>query len=753
MPQKLIPIAQQIWQDKYRFSGSVIGQDIIGPDQTVEHTWKRIASELCQNEANPAKYYSEFYDALSGFKFIPAGRILAGAGTGRKVTLFNCFVMGQIEDSLESIFSHLREAALTMKQGGGIGYDFSTIRPKGSPVKSLGSDASGPLSFMDTWNSMCATVMSAGARRGAMMATLRCDHPDIEEFITAKQQKGRLTNFNVSVLISDVFMKAVENNYSWGLHFNGKTYKTIQARHLWNLILKSTYDYAEPGVIFIDRINQQNNLGYCEVISSTNPCGEQPLPPYGACLLGSINLTQFCEAPNSRFLLNKESLTKTVTTAVRMLDNVIDVSNFALPQQEGEAKAKRRIGLGVTGLADALAGYEITYGSQGSLDLVAQWMELITNTAYRASSQLALEKGSFALYDKEKYLARPFIQNLDAVTREIIATDGIRNSHLISIAPTGTISLLANNVSSGIEPIFALSYTRKVLEKSGLYREELIEDYVVTQFKELNPNKALPDYFVTAQDLPAKAHLAVAAATQKWVDSSISKTINLPKEISYADFKGVYQSAWDLGLKGCTTYRPNEIRGEVLKPIEDKPEPVPAFVPEVNLIPFSTQILTPRPTSLSGKTYKLKWLNDDHAFYITITDFQDEDGSLRPFEIFINSKNMEHYSWVVALTRMISAVFRRGGNVDFVSEELRAVFDPRGGAWLDKKFVPSLVAEIGNIIGRHLDGLKPDSEPVVPSQDGPTMINYQLSCPKCRSQRLVKSSGCETCLDCGYSKC
>ena len=587
------PIAQQIWDQKYRlkhFDGTPI-------DVTVQETWSRIASALAQAEDDPALWEPRFYSALEDFKFLPAGRIIAGAGADRSVTLFNCFVMGTIPDSMSGIFDMLKEAALTMQQGGGIGYDFSTIRPKGAEVKGVAADASGPLTFMDVWDAMCRTVMSAGSRRGAMMATMRCDHPDIELFIDAKRDPAKLRMFNLSVLVTDDFMAAVKDDALWPLMhevFPGKgrdigsvvgadgvrryIYNVVPARALWEKIMRSTYDYAEPGVIFIDRINSANNLKYIEKIASTNPCAEQPLPPYGACLLGSINLTRFVSNPFTvEAAVEWRAMRETVTTAVRMMDNVIDVTGFPLPQQAEEAKNKRRIGLGVTGLADMLTMLGLTYGSDDAVKFTEELMQQIAEDSYWASTELAMEKGCFPLFDAEEYLSSDFMLRMDENLRETIREVGIRNSHLTSIAPTGTISLYAGNVSSGIEPIFAYGYTRKVLQPDGSKIEERVQDYAVAAWHGQGGGASfgeLPDYFVTAQDLPPDAHLRMQAAAQRWIDSSISKTINLPREISFEDFEAVYLRAYDLGCKGCTTYRPNDVTGSVLAVEEAQPEPI-----------------------------------------------------------------------------------------------------------------------------------------------------------------------------------
>lgn len=750
------PIAEAIWDMKYRLK-SAEGNAL---DASVEDTWARIAKALAAVENDPKAWEPKFRDALDDFKFLPAGRIIAGAGTGRSVTLFNCFVMGTIPDSMGGIFEMLREAALTMQQGGGIGYDFSTIRPKGAPVQGVAADASGPLSFMDVWDAMCRTIMSAGSRRGAMMATMRCDHPDVEAFITAKSDGARLRMFNLSVLITDDFMAAVKADKSWDLVFEGVTYKTVRARDLWDAIMQSTYDFAEPGVIFIDRINTANNLNYCEQIAATNPCGEQPLPPYGACLLGSINLAKLVADPFSdTACVDETALDDLVRTAVRMMDNVVDASRFPLEAQAQEAQAKRRIGLGVTGLADALLMVGLRYGSEEAARQTDRWLHAIARAAYLASSDLAAEKGAFPLFDAEPYLASGTMSQMDEDVRAAIAKNGIRNALLTSIAPTGTISLYAGNVSSGIEPVFAYSYTRKVLQKDGSKTEEEVVDYAVQMWREKYGDRPLPEYFVNAQTLPPLDHVRMQAAAQKWVDSSISKTINCPEDISFEAFKDVYMAAWDQGCKGCTTYRPNAVTGSVLSVSEEaKPEAAVADGLQVEGdVVYMTEPLD-RPAELTGATYKLKWPDSEHAIYITINDI-DANGRRQPFEIFINSKNMEHFSWTVALTRMISAVFRRGGDVSFVVEELKAVFDPRGGAWIEGRYIPSILAAIGGVIEQHMveigfiggEGLGLKSDPK--AQVAVVGQKRGKSCSSCGSFEMRMVEGCMTCANCGFSKC
>jgi ribonucleoside-diphosphate reductase alpha chain len=787
-------ISQQIWDMKYRLK-SPAGEVI---DKTIEGTWRRVATTLAAPERDSAAWAERFYAAMSDFKFLPAGRVVAGAGSSRSVTLFNCFVMGTIPDDMGGIFAHLREAALTMQQGGGIGYDFSTLRPRGAPVKGVGADASGPLSFMDVWDAMCRTIMSAGYRRGAMMATLRCDHPDIEAFIEAKREPGRLRMFNLSVLVTDALMKAVEENSPWELSFGGTVWKVLPARELWDKIMRATYAYAEPGVIFIDRINRRNNLHYCETITATNPCGEQPLPPYGACLLGSINLASLVKNPfappddarngaNGGAQLDLEQLRRLVPDCVRMMDNVVDISLFPLPQQQEEARRKRRIGLGVTGLADALILCGLRYGSAAAIAATESWLATIQREAYLASTALAAEKGAFPLFERDRYLAGETVMGLDEEVRASIAQHGVRNALLTSVAPTGTISLFADNVSSGIEPVFSFRHTRNVLLPDGARREEEVTDYAYRLFRRLKGEFApLPDYFIDAQALTPEDHVVMQAAVQKHVDSSISKTINVPAEIPFERFKDVYLQAYALGCKGCTTYRPNEVTGAVLAA---KPEslPVPAAPgplqqPELPLPPpapspkpadifaaggvvYMTQPLS-RPEALPGQTYKVRWPDSEHALYITLNDIV-QDGRRRPFEVFINSKNMEHYAWTVALTRMISAVFRRGGDVSFVVEEMKAVFDPRGGAWMEGRYVPSLLAAIGDVIERHMieigflpargrRGAIGEQKIAVGSpliSDQRSVATRMAQCPKCGEAALIRIEGCDQCTSCDYSKC
>ena len=582
-------IARLIWDGRYRY------RDEHGvAERSVADTWHRVARAVASVEPADADLWERRFCALlRDFRFLPAGRILAGAGTGYNVTLFNCFVMGTIGDSMEAIFDALKEGAITMQQGGGVGYDFSTLRPSGCVAHRVGTVASGPVSFMRVWNSMCDTLLSTASRRGAMMATLRCDHPDIEAFIDAKRDPLQLRNFNLSVMVSDAFMVAVEQDRDWPLVFpldgfgtaqqvagmeivqrvwSGGTdpvdcvvLKRISARGLWWRIMQAAYDTAEPGVLFIDRINHDNNLAYRERISATNPCGELPLPPYGACDLGSLNLTRFVTDPfTPKAALDWPALEQATALAVRFLDNVIDLSRFPFEAQLQQARGSRRVGLGLTGLADGLIMLGLHYDSPAGRAMAGEVMQRICHQAYRTSSVLGREKGAFAFYARDAFLASPFIRRLPRDIRTAIAAHGLRNSHLTAIAPTGTISLFAGNLSSGIEPVFAFDFRRRVRDALGEYAWYRVTDYAVRKWREHFGERCLPDEFVDARALPPKAHLAMQAVLQPYIDSAISKTVNVPRDYPFDSFSKLYREAYRLGLKGCTAFRPNEISGEVL---------------------------------------------------------------------------------------------------------------------------------------------------------------------------------------------
>lgn len=755
MALDLTNISTQIWDMKYRYKtdGKII-------DHTVEDSWKRVAKAVASMEQKDSALWEErFYDILRDYRFLPGGRILANAGTSRtQTTMFNCYVMNTISDSIEGIFDIVKESALTQKQGGGVGFDFSTIRPRGDHIRGVDSQASGPLSFMNVLDATCRTIMSAGQRRGAQMAVLRCDHPDIEAFITAKRKEGHLSMFNLSVAVTDAFIEAVKKDQDWPLVYGGKTYKTVRAGELWDVIMNSTYNWAEPGVVFIDRINEMNNLAYCETISATNPCGEQPLPPYGACLLGSVNLSRFVNNPFSPDAeVDFAEMESLVRTAVRFLDNVIELSQYPLAAQAEEAQAKRRMGIGITGLADLFLFMGIRYGSVESEELAHQIMKTISHTAYHASAELAEEKGAFPLFDAKKYLRGKFVQTLPSKVRQLIRRNGIRNSHLISIAPTGTISLYAGNVSSGLEPVFAYHYTRRI--RQGEENETIeteVQDYAyqkyVEHFGKPETDQDLPPYFVSMSDITPSEHIRIQAALQNYVDSSISKTINIPESFPFEDFKNIYLEAYENRLKGCTTFRPNAaISGVLVKKKEEK-----------KATQSKDDGALSRPGELLGVTYKIRTPLSSEALYVTINDIE-EDGTRRPYELFINTKNLQHFSWIVAMTRLISAVFRREKDPSFLVDELKSIYDPNGGYFGKGRYIPSLAADIGLVIEEHLTHIG-----LITSEEKKTVTKVETKnqqtkadetqkkfsfCPHCKERGLYFEENCWKCVSCGYSKC
>lgn len=577
-----VPYSQELHAQKYRGSG-----------ESFREAMNRIAAALKDDD----QHFADFRDALLGMRFLPAGRIQSAMGSTRQVTPYNCYVSGTINDSFVdgegSIMVRAAEAAATMRMGGGIGYDFSTLRPRGDLIRKLQSHSSGPISFMHIFDAICKCVASSGHRRGAQMGVMRVDHPDIEEFIHAKQpgkdvqplwdlvaelpegaqkqqlimslqQTLKLTGFNVSVAITDKFMECVASGEPFPLTFEGRTYREVDARALWDAIMRGTWDWAEPGVLFIDAINRMNNLWYCETIAATNPCGEQPLPPYGACLLGSFNLVKYIYKDGAgRFAFDWDQYREDIPQVVRAMDNVVDRAIYPLPQQKQEAKDKRRMGLGITGLANAAEALGHEYGSPAFLAFEAEVLDTLRDESYLASAHIAKVKGSFPKFDKDKYLQGQFIKTLREDVQDAIAKYGIRNSHLTSIAPTGTISLCADNVSSGIEPVFAYSFDRTVIEFSGP-RVETVEDYGARVFGVRG--KACSR--VTVQE-----HVAALTVAAQRVDSAVSKTCNVPSDISWEDFKNVYVSAWEGGAKGCTTFRLGGKRSGILVVKDDGGEP------------------------------------------------------------------------------------------------------------------------------------------------------------------------------------
>lgn len=549
-----LPISEEIHAMKYRGEGE---------------TFKEAMARVAQTLGDDQEHFELFRDILYDQRFLPAGRVQAAMGAPKAVTPYNCFVSGLVEDSMESIMERATEAAQTMRLGGGIGYDFSRLRPRGDLIRSLDSRSSGPVSFMGIFDSVCGTISSAGHRRGAQMAVLRVDHPDIEEYVTSKTNDNRFLNFNISVGITDAFMEAVKGGLQFDLTFEGRVHKQIDARALWDKILRCTWDWAEPGVLFIDRMNKKNNLHYIETIEATNPCGEQPLPPYGACLLGSINLVKYVELitglPEDGYDFDYDQLKADIPRIIRAMDNVVDRAIYPLPQQEKEAKDKRRMGIGVTGLANAIEAMGYEYGSDDFIETMTKIMETIRDGAYRASIELAKEKGAFPLFD-EKLLDSEFAQTLPEDIREDIATWGLRNSHLLSVAPTGTISLSADNVSSGIEPVFSHYYDRRVITFDG-EKTERVEDYGYRVFGTKGK---------TADELHPLDHVRVLNTASAFVDSACSKTCNVGSDVTWEEFKDVYMSAYDGGASGCTTFRAAGKRYGILNAAaaeEDSPEP------------------------------------------------------------------------------------------------------------------------------------------------------------------------------------
>ncbi|MBF0334081.1 MAG: ribonucleoside reductase [Alphaproteobacteria bacterium] len=1062
-------IVMSVWREKYRFTRLDGGSDEHSP--TDSHA--RVCRGVYALDPRRAEFEAEALEAMTRMEWCPGGRIHAGAGTGRGVTLINCFVNATVPDTMAGIMDANTRAALTMQQGGGIGTDFSTIRPRGAVVEGVGSVASGPISFMEIWQATCGTIMSGGSRRGAMMGTLADDHPDLPDFIAAKREPGRLTNFNVSVLVGDAFMSAVEHDLPWDLGFGVRpadasrivevkqrdgrpwwVYRRLPARQLWELITRNSHDFAEPGVIFIDRVNALNNLAYCETIRSTNPCvtadtwvhtaegprqvaelsgrpfvalvdgqpwpsdpegffttgvktvlrlatreghtlrltadhpvrrvvhrsrwrietewaaagrvrpgdqvvlndhrhcpdwpgphgeaegyligllvgrggsvrtravangrhagavmivavdsnlaaefglapghmtitpaierdsaaftrgvlrglfdenggvrdsrtqgasvhlalrdpaslaaaqrmllrlgvtgamadgglvisgetlfhfaervgfadgekaarlkallssyrrrpnretflatvsanqpegeaavydvripgvnafdangllvhncGEQPLPPNGACNLGCVNLAVLVREPFSeRAWFDFDRLAEVARIGMRFLDNVLDVTLYPLPEQEAEARGKRRTGLGVMGLANALQMMRLRYGGHEAEALVGRIMEALRDAAYGASIELAKERGAFPLFDRDAHLAAPFVRTLPTTLRDGIAAHGIRNGVLMTIAPTGTTAIYYDNVSSGLEPTFGWRYFRKVLQPDGSRKEYAVVDAGFAAWcarRGLDPATAptddLPDYMVTALELSVEDHLRTQAVCQRHVDASISKTINCPADMGWEEFQAVYRLAYELGCKGCTTYRPSGVRGSVLSTAPAPSAAAEAWPPH-------------RPPELDGKTYKLKWPLTDENLYVTINDLGDPQGARRPFEIFIASRSAEHAELLSALTITLSAVMRRSPDPSFLVEDLERVRGAQG-AWVDGRYVNGLVALIARAMRRHLEGLglmRGDGPAIEPAAPG--SLPGEL-CPKCDSPTLFRQEGCRKCASCGYSDC
>lgn len=763
---------------------------------TWEQTHTRVANALFRDDRQRVAL---LFDELAEGRACPAGRVMAGAGTDRNVTWWNCFVSPLVQDSMRTdpsrlglgIMDALASVAYSMQMGGGVGTDFSPIRPEGAVVRRVGAQASGPLAFMDMWDGMCRTIMSAGARRGAMMATLICWHADILKFIRAKRNGARLRMFNVSVLVTDDFMRAVEVGADWDLGhweppFGGSptttverydpyygttrpwfVYSRVQARELWNDIMRGAYRYAEPGVIFIDRVNELNNLYYAEHVQCTNPCGEQALAPDDNCNLSHVNLARCVEGvPFSEGCrIDYEAIDRCARLLVRASDNVIDLSPVPTAAQRSAAQAKRRIGLGITGLANALMFVRQRYGSPDALVTTERLMETLLHAAYRESIELSKERGPFPLFDREKYLTGKFVRTLPEDIRDGIAEHGIRNALLTTVAPTGTISIAqGENSSGGLEPVFRARYVRKKLEPDNSFSEHTIEDLGFRVYANVaasgdldfvldTARHRLPDFMVTAKDLTPEDHLLTQAAIQKYVDNSVSKTINVPTETAFEDFVGIYSRAYALGCKGCTTYRedPASGRGAVLTEVTS----ASASASDVQ----SSHIeLRERPDVLAGCTYRLRWSSLPYPMFVTVNDEILPDGRRVPFEVFINSKAVDYAHWVSALTRMISAVMRKGGDLSFIPDELKQVWAARGGEFIDRRYVPSEVALIGYTLERHfveIGYLKPpvSSDPSAPEVTPVGFAELGAQCRDCGQPSVVRQEGCDKCLSCGWSNC
>ena len=797
-------------------------------ETSIEDVNARVASALADVEPERRDQHREAFLWALQQGFLPAGRIQSAAGTPLAATLINCFVqpvgdsIAQVDDGYPGIYTALTEAAETMRRGGGVGYDFSRIRPRGAWVGSTRSHASGPVSYMQIFDRSCETVESAGARRGAQMGVLRCDHPDIEEFIHAKDDGG-LKNFNLSIAVTDAFMQAVLADGEVDLVHRAEPgeaqkatgarrregserawiYRTVKARDLWDQIMRSTYDHAEPGVLFIDTINRDNNLSYCETIESCNPCSEQSLPAYGCCCLGSIDLTRFVLdpfEPAARF--DDQRFTQVAGVAVRMLDNVLDTTVWPLAQQQRQAIDKRRVGLGFTGLGDALVMLGLAYGTPEARAEARRIAELMRDAAYAASVELARERGAFPAFDAERYLSRgTFASRLPAHLREQIRQHGIRNSHLLSIAPTGTISLaFADNVSNGIEPAFSWSYQRKKRMPDGSTKEYAVEDHAWRLYRHLKGEQAtLTPAFITALELSATDHVAMVAAVAPCIDTAISKTVNVPADYPYADFKDLYLQAWQAGIKGLATFRPNPVTGAVLS-VQSAPA---ATLPTSDGDdPLRRQFDSRPPGDLEGVTSKVEYCTSEgkKSVYLTI-NFMRVAGTVdgrqvvieRPVEFFMPAgQRDEGQQWIASNMRMLSMVGRSGGSIEKALQNMREVVWDKGpvqcgvvlrgdghtvrrwhesevaaiGYWLQQMLakrgfldadghqVP--VLEMSARLSRQLElqlGGDDDSVAIDRHDTQPATTSFVTrgrQCPECGARALRRVDGCERCTECNH---
>ena len=785
------PISADVLKEKY------LKADEAGAQAVFQRVAKALASVEKDSERS---HYEALFLANLEAGAIGAGRIMSAAGTSIQATLINCFVQpvgdciqGADEQGYPGIYEALREAAETMRRGGGVGYDFSRIRPRGAYVQGTASMASGPCSYINVFDQSCATVESAGARRGAQMGVLRIDHPDVLEFIQAKRTPGRWNNFNVSVGVTDAFMQALSEDRPWDLVHRAKpaatlldagahqredgvwVYQTLPAQEVWDRVMQSAYDFAEPGILFLDHINQDNNLRGIESIEATNPCGEQPLPPYGCCDLGPVILPRFVRHPfglQQQATFDLDAFARVVALQVRALDNVLDVTFWPLPQQRQEAMNKRRIGVGFTGLGDALVMLGLHYNQPEGRDMAVQIARTLRDAAYTASVDLAQEKGRFPKFDAETYLADgTFASRLPEALKARIRQHGIRNSHLLSIAPTGTVSLaFADNASNGIEPAFSWVYRRKKREADGSTTEYAVQDHAWRVYRELGGDvDHLPSYFVSALEMSASDHIAMMQAVQPFVDTAISKTVNIPADYPYADFKDLYQQAWHAKLKGLATYRPNSILGSVLDtqaaPVTANPEPV--------IDPMRTVIESRPKGALPAVAEKVDYwtYEGQKTLYLLVSFLQipSADGQTtleRAIEFFMPvGQSGESQQWVTSSMRLLSLA-ARGGFLERALSDMRKVAWDRGPVrlgtyeksdgtqvplWHDSE-VAAVAYAVQNIIESRGKSVSHNASLRTPAHvDTPNPLAMAgKKCTECGAHAVIRKDGCEFCTQCGH---